>query len=134
MVGITRLLHGYPIPAPATVLLAFCFVVIFGCSAQKLAVKEERPKEERTADVKPSWTLSGKHPAYAHPSYILGVGLAKGSGNPAADRQLADQNAFSEIARQIFAHVSSDVSVERLEVVGNKVETIPGRTIADSRV
>lgn len=118
----TRWLHVFT--------MLFSALSFFSCIGQK----PDTTHEENGRVHKPSWILSAKHPAFISERYVQGVGLAKASGNPVADRQMADQNAFSEIARQIFAQVSSEISVERMEVVGEKVETVLGRMVANSRI
>jgi hypothetical protein len=62
------------------------------------------------------------------------VGLAKATNDSVKDRHVADQNAFAEVVRQITAEVSSDFSVEKMEVQGDKVETILERTSSGTMV
>lgn len=83
---------------------------------------------------KPSWTNAGAHPSYLPPRYVQGVGVVMASKDPAIDRQIADQNAFSEIARQISAEVSTEFSVEKMEIAGDKVETLLERASSGARV
>ena len=113
-------------------LLFFLFV---GCSSQKLSQQSNQiEKQEQNVSDKPSWTTIGKHPLYSSPQYVVGVGLANMSGDATKDRLNADQNAFSEIIRQIFAQVSSEITVEKIEVVGDKVETVFGKTENNSTI
>lgn len=91
-----------------------------------------RRGEEDT--VKPVWVITGTHPDYPPPKYVQGIGMAKAGKNPASDRQTADQNAFSEVARQISAQVSSEISVSKMEVMEGKVETLLDRTTAETKV
>src|SRR4030065_1721820 len=115
-------------------ITVFIFIIgIFsGCSAQRVSTIPD--DANNSLSNKPAWVRAAKHSDYPAPRYIAGVGLAKSGGNPAADRQSADHSAFSEIARQIFAQVSSETSVEQMEITGDKVETIIGRTIANSKI
>ncbi len=83
--------------------------------------------------VKPPWTV-GTHPGYLSPRYIQGVGLSNASKDPVQDRQAADQNAYAEVIRQITAEVSSDFSVEKLEVRGGKADTILERASSGTRI
>lgn len=134
MMQTTQILHNFFKSLLTIILLTVWLLAFWGCSSQKSMVREKQHKEALNSDKKPSWIYSGKHSTYSQPKYIVGIGMAKGSRNPVTDRQLADQNAFSEIAQQIIAHVSSDISIEQLEVSGDKVETILEKTIANTRV
>lgn len=90
-------------------------------------------QQNEVAD-RPSWVTTGMHPGYPPPRYIQGVGLAKATKDPVKDRQIADQNAFTEIIQQITADVSSVVSVEKVVVNEDKVETVFERASAGTRV
>lgn len=90
-------------------------------------------QQNEVAD-RPSWVTAGTHPGYPPPRYIQGVGLAKATKDPVKDRQVADQNAFTEIIQQITADVSSVVSVEKVVVNEDKVETVFERASAGARV
>lgn len=84
--------------------------------------------------VKPSWTTAGTHPSYPPPRYLQGVGLSKATKNPVRDRLTADQNAFAEVIRQISAEVSSDLSVEKMEVQGDTAETVLERSSSGTTI
>ncbi|MEA3500002.1 MAG: hypothetical protein U9R41_03145, partial [Candidatus Marinimicrobia bacterium] len=111
MMQTTQILHNFFKSLLTIILLTVWLLAFWGCSSQKSMVREKQHKEALNSDKKPSWIYSGKHSTYSQPKYIVGIGMAKGSRNPVTDRQLADQNAFSEIAQQIIAHVSSDISI-----------------------
>lgn len=111
-----------------SVLMGFVLVVFLGGVQDGLATSQE------VRGTKPVWTTAGTHPSYPPPRYIQGVGLAKASNDSATDRQIADQNAFSEIIRQISAEVSSELTVEKMEVTGDKAETLLERTSSGAKV
>lgn len=104
-------------------------IVHLGCAAQKA---EMRKNAESLP--KPAWTITGAHPSFPSPGYIRGVGLAKEGKNPAADRQSADQNAFSEIISQISADVLSEISVKKIGILGDKGETVLERVTTDTKL
>ncbi len=104
-------------------------IMHLGCAAQKAAERKDVEMVPR-----PAWTIAGAHPDFPSPRYIQGVGLAKEDKNPAADRQSADQNAFSEIIRQISADVSSEISVEKIGILGDKGETVLEKTISGTKI
>ena len=111
-----------------SVLMGFVLVVVLGGVQDSLATSQE------VKGTKPVWTTAGTHPSYPPPRYIQGVGLAKASKDSATDRQIADQNAFSEIIRQISAEVSSELAVEKMEVTGDKAETLLERTSSGAKI
>ncbi len=106
-------------------------LVMLPCAV--LVPEEAVARQDEVVD-KPAWVSDGNHPGYPPPRYIQGVGLAKASNDPAKDRQVADQNAFTEIIQQITADVSSVVSVEKVVVRENKAETVSERASAGAKV
>ena len=111
--------------------LSALFVMLPGAGLVSAAAIAAQQNE--IAD-KPLWVTAGAHPDYPSPRYIQGVGLAKVSSDPAKDRQIADQNAFTEVIQQITADVSSVVSVEKVVVHENKAETVFERASAGAKV
>lgn len=106
--------------------------IVLPCAA--LASKEASAAQQIEVADRPSWVGAGAHPDYPSPRYIQGVGLSKASNDPAKDRQVADQNAFTEIIQQITADVSSVVSVEKIVVHEDKAETVFERASAGAKV
>ncbi len=74
---------------------------------------------------KPAWVTTKKHPRYSERLYILGVGAAKKTKNKLEDIQKANNEAFSDIAKQIKATIESKTVVEQVEIIsGKKVESV----------
>jgi len=67
-----------------------------------------------TVGKKPDW-IKGRSQKYPASSYLIGIGQAKSSGNPADDQASADQNARAEIARQIQTRIQSQLVAEAEE-------------------
>ncbi len=63
---------------------------------------------------KPKW-IEGKTREYPSSRYLIGVGRAKASGNPAQDQLQAEQNARAELARQIRTKIKSRLSIRAEE-------------------
>lgn len=107
--------------------------IMLPCAAVLVSEEASAAQQVELAE-KPPWVTAGTHPDYPPPRYIQGVGLAKASNDPVKDRQVADQNAFTEIIQQITADVSSVVSVEKIVVHENKAETVFERASAGAKV
>ncbi|MFQ5751796.1 MAG: DUF4384 domain-containing protein [bacterium] len=87
---------------------------VFACASQIQGVNQAGKK-------KPVWVESGKHPAYSDSLFILGVGLAKLTGDISSSRSLADANALGEITKQIKARVKvKEINITEERVVSGK--------------
>jgi len=59
--------------------------------------------------------IKGRAKDYPSSRYLIGVGRAKASGEPAQDQLRAEQNARSELARQIRTRIKSQLSIRAEE-------------------
>ncbi len=67
-----------------------------------------------TSEKKPDW-ISGSSSNYPSSRYLLGVGRAQETSNPAYDQTLADERARAELARQIKSRIKSELSARAEE-------------------
>ncbi len=116
------------------VILTFALLWFIGCASEKQTTTSRNVEGYQSTSSKPAWIMSGKYPSYPEPRYVVGVGLSKATGDPVADRRAADQSAISEVLQQITANVSSDITFEKTEIIGDKVQISLERTVANSRV
>ncbi|MEX1014243.1 MAG: LPP20 family lipoprotein [Candidatus Paceibacterota bacterium] len=120
-----------PYPSSHSLLVVVVFLFLATCSSQKSLSPNKSETSNRN---QPSWVKSEVQPKYNSPDYISAVGISEVTDNKAKARKEADQNAFSNISRQIFAEVTSEITVRQSSVKKNNVETILEQTIANSNV
>ncbi len=82
----------------------------------------------------PGWIHSREYNLYPSSEYIIGVGMASDTEDPVKNMSLADKSAFSGIANQIIAHVSSSVSSRTIDIRRNESTQYSNRTTADVHV
>lgn len=114
--------------------LAVIFLLEVDCSSQGRLEKREQASEYSKQNEMPHWVLSGKHLSYSASRYLLGVGVAKSNSDDAMTRRLAENGSFSEIARQIFANVSSEITIHQIEIAGSKIHYLLEEVVADSKI
>lgn len=78
---------------------------------------------------RPDWVDGGWGSRYPEALYIVGLGVASGSGEESEDRQKADQRARAEIAKQIRVEIAQQiVDIEREERRGDGTIEASGST------
>ncbi len=88
-----------------TVFVFLLFVTLLGISGWWGIDIAEAKKEK-----KPIWVEKGKTSRYPEQFYLIGIGLTTSSGNPEEDRSRADNNARSELAKQIQVSVEQQIT------------------------
>ncbi|UCD84380.1 MAG: LPP20 family lipoprotein [Deltaproteobacteria bacterium] len=66
---------------------------------------------------KPVWVEKGKTSRYPEQFYLIGIGLTTSSENPEEDRSRADNNARSELAKQIQVSVEQQITDMEQEII-----------------
>jgi hypothetical protein len=104
----------YFIVFPVVILLS---TFISSCSTSLITTKEVKGTQNIPP---PVWVKSLTYSGYPEDRYIVGRGMAQASGNIIKDQNLADYQAFVEIANQILISIKSDISIEQIEILKNK--------------
>jgi hypothetical protein len=104
----------YFIVFPVVILLS---TFISSCSTSLIATKEVKGTQNIPP---PAWVKSLTYSGYPEDRYIVGRGMAQASGNIVKDQNLADYQAFVEIANQILISIKSDISIEQIEILKDK--------------
>ncbi|MDI6732473.1 MAG: LPP20 family lipoprotein [Planctomycetota bacterium] len=89
---------------------------------------------EKTSAPKPEWLPTHQHPNFKPPQYILGIGVAKDTGNIPEDSSRADAAARTEIAHQLITTISSNITIKRLESNINNEWTFSTETLSGAKV
>jgi hypothetical protein len=66
---------------------------------------------------KPIWVEKGKTSRYPEQFYLIGIGLTTSSENPEEDRSRTDNNARSELAKQIQVSVEQQITDMEKEII-----------------
>ncbi len=72
---------------------------------------------EAKKEKKPIWVEKGKTSRYPEQFYLIGIGLATSSENLEEDRSRADNNARSELAKQIQVSVEQQITDMEQEII-----------------
>ena len=119
-IHVIRIWNSYKTNLFCLLSLILYITVTSGCATQK-AITAKEGNEPRQ---KPNWLIHGKHLDFPSPRYIQGIGMVRAGKNPALDKQTADQNALSEIIRQISTTISSEFSLSENASIKNNTENI----------
>jgi len=107
-------------------LLGLFLFFITQCGGNSVVVKETNQE--------PDWIHSKGYNLYPSSEYLVGVGMASDTGDPVKNMGSADRSAFSEIANQLIAHVSSSVSSQIIDIRRNESTQYSNKTTADVHI
>lgn len=79
-------------------------------------------------DDPPEWVLKLKSSKYPSDLFITGVGIVKLTGNEANDIKNADNDAFSQIGKQISVSIKSETDIQSYEIIRNKESDFSEKT------
>ena len=111
---------------PGLFMLLCCALLAAGCNASY-----PPPELAAVGQGRPGWIDGHEDPRFLPPRYVAGVGLAKATKDVTADRKLADQNAFAEVAQQISVDVHARLSLQQLQVSTHKTNAFRDETRSD---
>lgn len=92
------------------------------------------PAFQAGAQLTPAWTSAGRDSRYPDSLYIVGVGVARSSGDASGTRGRAENAARSEIARQIESRIRSGARQFSGELAKDGVSTVSASYTSDVQV